>query len=1010
MRICSILFSFFLLVFAIPHIINYQGKLIDTGGVGITDTVDMTFRLFNSADEGTLLWEETHHNVVVTQGLFSVLLGELVPFDTLSFARQYWLEVQIETETFSPRERFVAVPYAIRSSLADNLPIATMDTVQSYGGITISYTCGEEISFGDAVYLPGTLSGWSYRQPITIANGTPTSATNYQIRIKITSSNSSFWAHRQSVVGNDVRFTDTDGASLLKFWKEAFVDLDSAVFWVRVPNIPAMGTKMIYLYYGNPSASSGSDFDNTFTKDYGLDASQVALYHLDEGSGGNVQDASGNLNHGTVPLTASWGSVDGGQWDSRADVNFSTGSYLTVDAADEYVTVPHSSTLNLASTVTVEGWFKGSGSVALHSAFADELDNTSNISAQSQVTFTGGLVKIMGESSWYNSSWSYRCPITISNGGSALSDYQVLVTFDSASLISAGKMRSDCGDLRFTGSDGITVLSYWIESGVNSSSTKVWVKVNSVPNGSSTIYMYYGNSGASSASSSTNTFDFFDDFEDGVVDWTIGTAIESYQETGGCLQLIAKQNTWGQIYSTQQASKSKSLDVQAFVLEADIGWIGTTSDLAQIGVGFENSSGQYKFLTGPGDFWAGSDPAWYITTPTQSAGGGENSLPGSGRSLFKVIYDGTNYRLWIDGTLKATVADVAVGPIAKVVVMNTRYQTYAGKTAQYYNILLRKYSSPEPIATVGAEQSRQRSSGYIISNPISSTSWSAWQTFSANDSIPSGTHIKYSILDGTTGATLVDSTWNGADLSGISASSIKLKATFYANADSTLSPCLKSWGVNWTNLAPFAKGGAYGLGPFAGDTLAGYINGKVVRRSGFSSSSWNHCALTYDGTKMRLYLNGAKVDSVPLATSINLNTHPLTLGKNFSGSFDEIRIYNRALPDSEIVCHYERRRYLSATPGYSFGSEESGGSSGLRRASGTSEYASSHFLGFAMGSCAPRGAVPVRISGVASGFSGLTPGADYYLQDEPGGIGTSSGTYTKRVGTAIAPDRILISR
>ncbi|MEM5832485.1 MAG: hypothetical protein QXT38_04240, partial [Candidatus Aenigmatarchaeota archaeon] len=46
--------------------------------------------------------------------------------------------------------------------------------------------------------------------------------------------------------------------------------------------------------------------------------------------------------------------------------------------------------------------------------------------------------------------WMYRRPITISNSGSALTDYQVLVTLDTASLISSGKMRSDCGDIRFT--------------------------------------------------------------------------------------------------------------------------------------------------------------------------------------------------------------------------------------------------------------------------------------------------------------------------------------------------------------------------------------------------------------------------------------------------------------------------------------------------------------------------------------------------------------------------------
>jgi len=98
------------------------------------------------------------------------------------------------------------------------------------------------------------------------------------------------------------------------------------------------------------------------------------------------------------------------------------------------------------------------------------------------------------------SVWGYRKPITISNSGSALTDYQVLVILDTQSLISAGKMRSDCGDIRFTDSDGVTNLNYWLESGCNTTSTKIWVKVPSIPASSTkTIYVYYGNPSATRA-------------------------------------------------------------------------------------------------------------------------------------------------------------------------------------------------------------------------------------------------------------------------------------------------------------------------------------------------------------------------------------------------------------------------------------------------------------------------------------------------------------------------------
>jgi len=57
--------------------------------------------------------------------------------------------------------------------------------------------------------------------------------------------------------------------------------------------------------------------------------------------------------------------------------------------------------------------------------------------------------------------WLYRRAVTIDNtqNSNTLTDYQVLVTVDTASLISVGKMRSDCGDIRFTDEDGVTLLN-----------------------------------------------------------------------------------------------------------------------------------------------------------------------------------------------------------------------------------------------------------------------------------------------------------------------------------------------------------------------------------------------------------------------------------------------------------------------------------------------------------------------------------------------------------------------
>jgi hypothetical protein len=102
--------------------------------------------------------------------------------------------------------------------------------------------------------------------------------------------------------------------------------------------------------------------------------------------------------------------------------------------------------------------------------------------------------------------WEYRRAVIIDNTANpiTLADYQVLVVVNTATLISEGKMRGDCGDIRFTDEDEATIIPHWIEWGCNTNSTRIWIRVPSIPGGSTkTVYMYYGNIFATSASNST---------------------------------------------------------------------------------------------------------------------------------------------------------------------------------------------------------------------------------------------------------------------------------------------------------------------------------------------------------------------------------------------------------------------------------------------------------------------------------------------------------------------------
>lgn len=126
---------------------------------------------------------------------------------------------------------------------------------------------------------------------------------------------------------------------------------------------------------------------------------------------------------------------------------------------------------------------------------------------------------------WYGSdwlAWQYRKKITIYNGtGSTLSNIQVKIAVDTyVPITTLGHMQADGDDIRFTASDGTTQLNYWIESGLNTNRTIIWVKITSLPANYSNIWLYYGNPSATAASNGYNTFIFFDDFEDDLSRWT----------------------------------------------------------------------------------------------------------------------------------------------------------------------------------------------------------------------------------------------------------------------------------------------------------------------------------------------------------------------------------------------------------------------------------------------------------------------------------------------------------
>lgn len=116
--------------------------------------------------------------------------------------------------------------------------------------------------------------------------------------------------------------------------------------------------------------------------------------------------------------------------------------------------------------------------------------------------------------------WTCRKSHVINSASGAGTGYQSQFTThygsgsDSGSdVYLLGYSQVDFDDVRFTESDGYTLLPYFLESKVDSDNAVFWVKISGDLTASSqTIYVYYGNSGASSISNADSTFGFYDGF------------------------------------------------------------------------------------------------------------------------------------------------------------------------------------------------------------------------------------------------------------------------------------------------------------------------------------------------------------------------------------------------------------------------------------------------------------------------------------------------------------------
>lgn len=118
---------------------------------------------------------------------------------------------------------------------------------------------------------------------------------------------------------------------------------------------------------------------------------------------------------------------------------------------------------------------------------------------------------------------------------------------------------------------------------------------------------------------------------------------------------------------------------------------------------------------------------------------------------------------------------------------------------------------------------------------------------------------------------------------------------------------------DWDAL--IAKGdSAWGVSLFGNTPVANFSTWHAGNPNDISggpnlnNDSWHYVAVTYDGSVKRVYIDGTQVVTTSIAQAIQQNNLAARLGLNeqytaadYSGWLDDVRIYSRALSQTEIT-------------------------------------------------------------------------------------------------------------
>jgi uncharacterized protein (TIGR03790 family) len=223
-----------------------------------------------------------------------------------------------------------------------NSSVATVPATVTVPGGSSSVTFNIPTSVVTAS-TPTTISasyaGFTVMAVLTVIPSGSTTLTNFPMLFSLPA-DANLAAGAQSN-GNDILFTATDGVTKLNLEIESYgTSTGQLNAWVQIPMLAPATDTVIYVYYGNASATNQQNATAVWSGNYKI------VNHFKETSG-NLSDASGNNNAGVPSGGAT--STSAGQ----------IGNGYSFDGSSGLVTINNNASWATTTTdMTLEFWFK----------------------------------------------------------------------------------------------------------------------------------------------------------------------------------------------------------------------------------------------------------------------------------------------------------------------------------------------------------------------------------------------------------------------------------------------------------------------------------------------------------------------------------------------------------------------------------------------------------------------------------------------------------------------------